>query len=309
MQTTPNADTSHPTLSPFLDYLRYERRLSLRTIDGYRRDLLAFLDWLNSNHITDPVQVDSQHIRRYAAARHQQGLAPKSLQRHLSTLRAWYRFLLREGEVRVNPADGIRAPKVKRRLPHTLDTDQVGRLLDLPGETPLDLRDRAIMELFYSSGLRLAELVGLDVTDVRGGNGLLSVTGKGRKTRRLPVGRYARTAIESWLAVRQQLAASNEPALFVSRRGGRLSPRAVEQRLRQRAIEQGMPQHLHPHMLRHSFASHLLESSGDLRAVQELLGHADIGTTQIYTHLDFQHLATVYDASHPRARRKRSQDR
>ena len=308
MQPNSDADAKPAPLSLFLDYLRYERRLSPRTIDGYQRDLLAFLDWLNGNDI-DPARVDSQHIRRYAANRHQQGLAPKSLQRHLSTLRAWYRFLLREGKVHVNPADGVRAPKVKRRLPHTLDTDQVSRLLDLPGDAPLDLRDRAIMELFYSSGLRLAELVGLDVADVRSDDGLLTVTGKGRKTRRLPVGRYAHTAIEAWLAVRPQLVAPNESALFVSRRGNRLSARTVEQRLRQRAIEQGMPQHLHPHMLRHSFASHLLESSGDLRAVQELLGHADIGTTQIYTHLDFQHLATVYDASHPRARRKRSQDR
>ena len=308
MQPKSDADAKPASLSLFLDYLRYERRLSPHTIDGYRRDLQAFLDWLNGNDI-DPARVDSQHIRRYAANRHQQGLAPKSLQRHLSTIRAWYRFLLREGKVQVNPADGVRAPKVKRRLPHTLDTDQVSRLLDLPGDAPLDLRDRAIMELFYSSGLRLAELVGLDVTDVRSDDGLLTVTGKGRKTRRLPVGRYARTAIEAWLTVRPQLVAPNESALFVSRRGNRLSARAVEQRLRQRAIEQGMPQHLHPHMLRHSFASHLLESSGDLRAVQELLGHADIGTTQIYTHLDFQHLATVYDASHPRARRKRSQDR
>ena len=308
MQPKSDTDTKPASLSLFLDYLLYERRLSPRTIDGYQRDLLAFLDWLNGNDI-DPARVDSQHIRRYAANRHQQGLAPKSLQRHLSTIRAWYRFLLREGKVHVNPADGIRAPKVKRRLPHTLDTDQVSRLLDLPGDAPLDLRDRAIMELFYSSGLRLAELVGLNVADVRSDDGLLTVTGKGRKTRRLPVGRYARTAIEAWLTVRPQLVAPNESALFVSRRGNRLSARAVEQRLRQRAIEQGMPQHLHPHMLRHSFASHLLESSGDLRAVQELLGHADIGTTQIYTHLDFQHLATVYDASHPRARRKRSQDR
>ena len=308
MQPKSDADAKPASLSLFLDYLRYERRLSPRTIDGYQRDLLAFLDWLNGNDI-DPARVDSQHIRRYAANRHQQGLAPKSLQRHLSTLRAWYRFLLREGKGHVNPADGVRAPKVKRRLPHTLDTDQVSRLLDLPGDAPLDLRDRAIMELFYSSGLRLAELVGLDVADVRSDDGLLTVTGKGRKTRRLPVGRYARTAIEAWLAVRPQLVAPNESALFVSRRGNRLSARAVEQRLRQRAIEQGMPQHLHPHLLRHSFASHLLESSGDLRAVQELLGHADIGTTQIYTHLDFQHLATVYDASHPRARRKRSRDR
>ena len=306
MKSGANNDSAHFVLAAFIDYLRYERRLSPRTIDGYRRDLTAFLDWIDQQGIEGPAKIDSQHIRRYAAVRHQQGLTPKSLQRHLSTLRAWFRFLLREGNIKANPADGIRAPKVKRRLPHTLDADQVSRLLDLPGDAPLDLRDRAIMELFYSSGLRLAELVSLDIADMHSDDGLLSVTGKGSKSRRVPVGRLAREAIDAWLEVRPQLANVSEAALFVSQRGNRLSTRSVEYRLRQRAIEQGMPQHLHPHMLRHSFASHLLESSGDLRAVQELLGHADIGTTQIYTHLDFQHLATVYDANHPRARRKKT---
>mgnify|MGYP000464678861 FL=1 len=248
--------------------------------------------------------VDSQHIRSYAATRHRQGLAPKSLQRHLSAIRAWYRFLLREGRVQTNPADGVRAPKVTRRLPHTLDADQVGRLMALAGDAPLDYRDRAIMELFYSSGLRLAELVALDVADMRSSDGLLQVLGKGRKARRVPVGRFAREAVENWLEVRPQLARKDEPALFVSQRGARLSARSVETRLRKRAIEQGMPTHVHPHMLRHSFASHVLESSGDLRAVQELLGHADISTTQVYTHLDFQHLAQVYDQAHPRSKRK-----
>ena len=306
MKSGADNDSVNSVLAPFTDYLRYERRLSPKTVDGYQRDLTAFLDWIHQQDIDDPARIDSQHIRRYAAVRHQQGLTPKSLQRHLSTLRAWFRFLLREGNVKVNPADGIRAPKVERRLPHTLDADQVGRLLDLQGDAPLDLRDRAIMELFYSSGLRLAELVSLNTADIGNDDGLLSVTGKGSKSRRVPVGRFAREAIDAWLETRPQLANSDEAALFVSQRGNRLSARSVEYRLRQRAIEQGMPQHLHPHMLRHSFASHLLESSGDLRAVQELLGHADIGTTQIYTHLDFQHLATVYDASHPRARRKKT---
>ena len=203
-----------------------------------------------------------------------------------------------------NPAEGVRAPKVRRHLPHTLDADQLGRLLELPGEDPLDHRDRAIMELFYSSGLRLAELVALDVRDVQAGDDVLEVVGKGHKSRRVPIGRFARAAIERWLAARGTLAKARETALFVSRRGTRISARAVQERLRRRAIEQGVPQHVHPHLLRHSFASHLLESSGDLRAVQELLGHADIGTTQIYTHLDFQHLAQVYDQAHPRARRK-----
>ena len=299
------APASSPALAAFLDYLRYERRLSTRTLAAYRRDLGDFLGWLAEHDIDDPARVDSQHVRSYAANRHRRGLAPKSLQRHLSAIRAWFRYLLRENRVAANPADGVRAPKVERRLPHTLDVDQLGRLLEFNGDAPLDHRDRAIMELFYSSGLRLAELVGLDVSDIQTADGLLEITGKGGKARRVPVGRMAREAIDAWLAVRSQLAISGEPALFVSQRGSRLSARSVEARLRQRAIEQGVPQHVHPHMLRHSFASHLLESSGDLRAVQDLLGHADISTTQIYTHLDFQHLAEVYDQAHPRARRKR----
>jgi len=291
-------------LGDFLDYLHYERRLSPRTLSGYRRDLEDFLHWLEGHGIADWARVDSQHVRSYAAARHRQGLSPKSLQRHLSAIRAWFRYLLRERRVAANPADGVRAPKVQRRLPHTLDADQLDRLMQLPGDAALDRRDRAIMELFYSSGLRLAELTALDVADMRSSDGLLQITGKGNKTRRVPVGRLARAAVDEWLAVRGLLVRDGEPALFVSQRGTRLSARSIEARLRQRAIEQGMPRHVHPHMLRHSFASHLLESSGDLRAVQELLGHADISTTQVYTHLDFQHLAQVYDQAHPRSRRK-----
>ena len=294
-----------PALAPFLDYLHYERRLSARTLSGYRHDLSEFLAWLQEHGGTPWVKVTGHHVRSYAAARHRQGLSPKSLQRHLSAIRAWYRFLLREGQVQTNPADGVRAPKVTRRLPHTLDADQVGHLMALAGDAPLDRRDRAIMELFYSSGLRLAELVALDISDMQDGDGLLQVFGKGGKTRLVPVGRVARQAMDNWLAVRNQLAKGDETALFVSQRGNRLSARSVEARLRLRAIEQGMPTHVHPHMLRHSFASHILESSGDLRAVQELLGHADISTTQVYTHLDFQHLAQVYDQAHPRSRRKR----
>ncbi|MCB1802764.1 MAG: tyrosine recombinase XerC [Gammaproteobacteria bacterium] len=291
------------TLTAFLDYLHYERRLSPRTVAAYRRDLDEFLTWLNDQQV-DPIRVVAAQVRAYSAYRHRRGLAPKSLQRHLSAIRAWYRYLLREGRVRVNPADGVRAPKVARHLPHTLDVDQLDRLLQLPGDAPLDRRDRAIMELFYSSGLRLSELAALDVTDLQRDDGLLEITGKGGKTRRVPVGRMARAAVDSWLETRATLAGETVTALFVSRRGSRLSTRSIEARLRQRAIEQGMPRHVHPHMLRHSFASHLLESSGDLRAVQELLGHADISTTQIYTHLDFQHLAQVYDGSHPRARKR-----
>jgi integrase/recombinase XerC len=292
-------------LRAFLDHLHYERRLSPRTLTSYRHDIEDLLAWLHDHGDLDPLTIDNRQIRAYAADRHRRGLTPKSLQRHLSAVRAWYRYLLREGRVLNNPAEGIRAPKAARRLPHTLDADQLAHLMALPGDTALDRRDRAIMELFYSSGLRLAELAALDEADVHGSDGLLQVTGKGSKTRRLPVGRLARQAVAHWLEARPRLARANESALFVSRRGGRLSARAIEDRLRKRAIQQGMPQNVHPHMLRHSFASHLLESSGDLRAVQELLGHADISTTQIYTHLDFQHLAQVYDQTHPRAKRRK----
>lgn len=306
MSGPPASQPDLAALTAFLDYLHYERRLSPRTVEAYRRDLEEFLRWLDEQDIADPSRIVAAQVRAYSAYRHRRGLAPKSLQRHLSAIRAWYRYLLREGQVEINPADGVRAPKVARHLPHTLDVDQLGRLLELPGDAPLDRRDRAIMELFYSSGLRLAELAALNVADMQRDDGLLEIVGKGGKTRRVPVGRMANAAIDAWLNVRAQLASGGEAALFVSRRGGRLSTRSIESRLRQRAIEQGMPRHVHPHMLRHSFASHLLESSGDLRAVQELLGHADISTTQIYTHLDFQHLAEVYDSSHPRARKRGS---
>lgn len=290
-------------LAPFIAYLRYERRLSPRTVQAYRRDLGDFLNWCGTHALNPTDTLDQQYIRQYAAGRHRQGLAPKSLQRHLSALRTWFRFRLREGDASSNPALGVRAPKGDRRLPATLDIDQLSHLLALPGDEPLDRRDRAIMELFYSSGLRLAELVALNVGDIAGDDDMLEVLGKGNKSRLVPVGRLARQAVDAWLQVRGQFAQLMEAGLFVSVRGTRLSARSVEARLRLRAIQQGMPMHVHPHMLRHSFASHLLESSGDLRAVQELLGHADIGTTQIYTHLDFQHLAQVYDQAHPRARR------
>ena len=292
------------TLPQFLDYLRYERRLSSRTVDAYQRDLGEYLAYCAKLDLSPWERVDQQQVRRYVAARHRDGLSGKSLQRHLSALRGLFNYLLREGRCGSNPAEGVRAPKLKQRLPATLDVDQVGHLLEIPGDGPLERRDRAIMELFYSSGLRLSELAALDRHALHSPDGLLDVLGKGGKARRVPVGRMAREAVQSWLQVRGSLADGDETALFVSQRGGRLSPRSIEQRIRLRARQQGMPRDVHPHMLRHSFASHLLESSADLRAVQELLGHADIGTTQIYTHLDFQHLAQVYDQAHPRARKK-----
>jgi len=292
-------------LNRFLGHLRHERRLSPHTLSNYARDLERIRAWCMGQQIKTWGQLDAHRIRFYAAQRHRGGIKGKSIQRELSSLRSLFNYLLREGEVDSNPVQGIRPPKVQRRLPPTMDADQLSQLLDaVPGENPLELRDHAMMELFYSSGLRLAELVALDCRDMTGEPGTLEVTGKGAKTRRVPVGRKAIQAIRHWLDVREAVAAADEPALFVSRRGGRIHPRTIQARMKLWAVKQGASHHLHPHLLRHSFASHLLESSGDLRAVQELLGHADISTTQIYTHLDFQHLARVYDAAHPRAKKK-----
>ena len=223
------------------------------------------------------------------------------MRRNLSSVRAFYKYLLTRGEVTQNPAEGITTPRTEKRLPKTLDVEQSARLVEIKGDGELAVRDRAILELMYSSGLRLAECVGLDLYSVDIRDALVTVRGKGNKTRKVPVGKYALDAVSAWLKVRPQLAALGETALFVSTRGNRLSTRSVQQRLRHWALKQGLDTHVHPHMLRHSFATHMLESSGDLRAVQELLGHADISTTQIYTNLDFQHLAGVYDQAHPRA--------
>ena len=247
----------------------------------------------------------TDEVRRYVAWRHRAGAGGKTLQRELSALRSFFRYLLREGRLGFNPAQGVRAPKSERKLPVTFEADGLCALLDqAPDEDPLALRDQAMIELFYSSGLRLAELVSVNLNDIDLEDASLEVLGKGAKRRRVPVGAQALAAVKRWREVRGLLAAADEPALFVSQRGRRIHPRTVEQRLARWAMERGAGRHLHPHLLRHSFASHLLESSSDLRAVQELLGHANIATTQIYTHLDFQHLAQVYDQAHPRARRK-----
>ncbi|WP_089727439.1 tyrosine recombinase XerC [Candidatus Thiosymbion oneisti] len=293
-------------LAAFLQHLAHERQLSDHTLSSYRRDLTRFRDWLRGAR-TDPwKRLDQQTVRSYVAWRHRGGVSGKTLQRELAALRSFYRYLLREGVVDRNPAQGVRAPKAARKLPTTLDADQLCSLLDQPDAEPLMLRDTAMIELFYSSGLRLAELVAIDIGDIDGDDATLEVTGKGAKTRRVPVGNQALKAIGRWLKVRGNYAATDQKALFVSRRGNRIHPRTVQQRLQHWALARGATRNLHPHLLRHSFASHLLESSGDLRAVQELLGHSDIGTTQIYTHLDFQHLAQVYDQAHPRARKKDS---
>jgi len=247
--------------------------------------------------------VDMQQVRAYAAWRHRAGTSGRSLQRTLSALRVLFRYLASEGQIRTNPAQHVRAPRAPRKLPLVLDVDQMDRLLAIKTSDPLALRDRAIMELAYSSGLRLSELVSLNVSNLDLPERLADITGKGGKERKTPVGRIACKVLTRWLEARSGLAAMDETALFVGRGGKRLTPRTIQYRMRDWARRLGINQHVHPHMLRHAFASHLLESSGDLRAVQELLGHSDISTTQIYTHLDFQHLAQIYDKAHPRAKK------
>jgi integrase/recombinase XerC len=291
-------------IDAFLRHLTTERRLSPHTVVAYRRDLRCFTSFLARENVTRWTAVDSFVIRRFAAECHRQGTSPRSIARRLSAVRTLFGYLLREGMVKGNPALGIQAPKGSRRLPVTLDADQMARLLNLSSNDLLAVRDVAILELLYSSGLRLAELVSLDLGDVDLRDATVRVTGKGAKTRIVPVGRHARRAVSAWLERRCEIAGHDEPAMFVGRRGERLKSRAIQSRVKRWAQLQGAPVAVHPHLLRHSFASHLLESSGDLRGVQELLGHANISTTQIYTHLDFQHLAHIYDQAHPRARRK-----
>ena len=295
-------------LDDFLDYLAVERRYAHHTLAAYRRDLAVFRQFVEGASLHRWQDLTPADIRRFLTAEHRRGLAGRSLQRRLSAVRRFLDFLCARGPLAANPAKGIRAPKARQRLPKTLDTDQAAHLMEIPGDGPLAARDRAMLELTYSSGLRLAELVGLNAGDIDLQEGVVPVTGKGGKTRHLPVGRKARDALARWLEHRGQLAEAGETALFVSRQGQRLSPRAVQARMAEHARRQGLDRHVHPHMLRHSFASHLLESSGDLRAVQELLGHSQLSTTQVYTHLDFQHLAEVYDHAHPRARRKTRSD-
>jgi len=292
-------------LDRFLDYLCDERNASPATRTAYRRDLGRFLAFVRREGITDWQAVDADHVQRFVAAEHRRGLSARSLARMLSAVRALFTWLLREGRARRNPASDIRAPRAARPLPRALEVEEVERLLAVPGDDTLARRDRALLELFYSAGLRLAELAGLDVTALDLDEGVARVLGKGARTRIVPVGGPARAALGAWLSVRGAWAPADQEALFVTRAGRRLSRRAIQQRVSAWAARLGLPRHVHPHMLRHSFATHVLESSGDLRAVQELLGHADIATTQVYTHLDFSHLAEVYERSHPRARRTR----
>jgi integrase/recombinase XerC len=288
----------------FLNGLKTERRLSEHTVKAYQRDLGAFLRFCEREGLAHLAELNPYLIQGFAAEAHRRGLAPRSIARRLSAVRSFLNCLIEQGRLTTNAASDVSAPKPSKRLPGTLDADQVAELLESSAEDPLSIRDHAMLELFYSSGLRLAELVNLDLVDLDFADQTVRVTGKGNKTRVLPVGRHALEAIQRWLPLRLGMADDAEEALFVSRNGRRLAARSVQARLSRWSKAKGSARHLHPHLLRHSFATHLLESSGDLRAVQELLGHASISTTQVYTHLDFQHLASSYDRAHPRARRR-----
>ncbi|WEN15499.1 tyrosine recombinase XerC [Rhodanobacter sp. AS-Z3] len=285
----------------WLARLADERHASPHTTAGYRRDLAKLLRFMHEGNIGSFEALDTNRMRSFVAGEHRAGLAPKSLQRLLSSCRSLFRQLSREGLLAHDPLLGIRGPKVRRKLPQVLDVDEASALVETDSGGKLAVRDRAMLELFYSSGLRLSELVGLRWLDLSLDDGEVRVLGKGSKTRIVPVGRHAIAALRA-LGAEQGMPADGP--VFRGRGNAPINPRTVQLRMKTLALQQGIPKHIHPHLLRHTFASHMLESSGDLRAVQELLGHADIATTQIYTHLDFQHLAKVYDAAHPRARRK-----
>lgn len=294
-------------IDAFVRHLEFERRLSKETCKHYRRDIDTLQSWCDETGIGRWSDLDGEHLRSYSAACFRRGLSARSIQRRLSAARTFFRYLLREKHVRCNPVQSVSAPRGAKRLPENLDADRMARLLEIPGDGPLVDRDRAILELLYSSGLRLAELTDLNLGDVDMQDATVRVTGKGNKDRIVPVGRHALKALRQWHASRSALAGAEEPALFVSNRGTRISRRSVQARVTHWAKRQGMDTNVYPHLFRHSFATHVLESSHDLRGVQELLGHANIATTQVYTHLDFQHLAQIYDKTHPRARKK-SQD-
>ena len=304
MPTAPPTEAVPAPVEAFLAHLAGERQVSAHTLDAYRRDLAALGAWAQPRD-TKVDALDGEQLRAFIADEHRRGCAPKTLQRRLSACRSFYGWLLRHGRIAANPTAGLRAPKAPRKLPQVLDPDEAKTLVETPVDAPLGLRDRALLELFYSSGLRLSELCGLRWAQVDLDDGLVTVHGKGSRERVVPVGSHARAALGEW---RASTGARNEDPVFPGRGGASITPRAVQLRVRQLAERQGLFKQVHPHMLRHSFASHILESSGDLRGVQELLGHADLSTTQIYTHLDYQHLAKVYDAAHPRARRKRGAD-
>ena len=289
----------------FVLHLEQERRMSIHTVSAYQRDLNRCIVFMEEHDLLMWNVMKTKQVRLFIAQLNREGLSGRSIQRHLSSLRSFYRYLIREEKVLTNPAQVVQAPKAGKRLPSTLDVDQVSGLLDhVDQESFIGCRDKAMMELFYSSGLRLAELARLDCRDIDLADKLVYVTGKGNKARVLPIGGQALKAIQLWLETRDKEGLFEAVALFITKQGRRLGVRSIQQRLKYWGKKQGISDHVHPHRLRHAFASHMLEATGDLRAVQELLGHADISTTQVYTHVDFQHLAKVYDGAHPRAKNK-----
>ena len=292
-----------PFVSDFLSHLIRERRLSPHTAEAYAHDVRMLME-LTQEQESALQDLQIHQIRRFVARLHGRGLGGKSLARMLSAWRGFFNYLARDHGFTRNPCAGVRPPKSPKSLPKALSPDEATRLVSFPQSDPLAVRDRAMFELLYSSGLRLSELTSLSLGDVSFADATVRVIGKGNKTRVVPVGSHALRALQAWLPVRESLRRRNETALFLNQRGDAISPRTVQSRLKAWGIKQGLPSHVHPHMLRHSFASHVLQSSGDLRAVQEMLGHASISTTQVYTHLDFQYLAKVYDQAHPRAKRK-----
>lgn len=298
--------TAEQQLNSFLDYLRIERQVSPHTLKSYQRDLAQLKNYCLTSEIESWKALEAQHIRAHITQRHRSGLSGASLQRELSAIRSLFNYLLKHDWTEHNPAKTVRAPKTPRKLPEVLDVDQLTSMLTVAPDSALQHRDLAMWELLYSSGLRVSELAGLDLQDIDLEDQTVWVrSGKGGKDRIVPVGRVAIRAITQWLQIRASLISINQPALFISQRGNRISIRNVQARLEKWGRQQGLQEQVHPHMLRHSFATHMLESSGDIRAVQELLGHSQISTTQIYTQLDFQHLANVYDQAHPRAKRNK----
>ncbi len=291
-------------LEAYLLSLEHERQVSPHTVQGYQRDLSKLQDFVEQQNAGGYETLSPAIARQFPARLHASGLGGKSIQRALSAARGFYQFLIESGKASNNPFIEVRAPRAQKKLPDTLNVDEIEQLLSAMPENALGKRDKAIIELIYSAGMRLSELTGVNVIDATRATDMISVMGKGKKQRLVPVGRKAKEAIKDWLNIRSSLANANEAGLFVSQRGTRISARTIQARLEYWSRRIGLDRKLHPHMLRHSFASHILESSGDLRAVQELLGHANISTTQIYTHLDFQHLAQVYDKAHPRARKR-----
>ena len=285
----------------FLYRLSQEGSLGKATQDAYKRDLNALVEWCQHQGTDGLDQIDTHTIRAFAASEHRRGLSPRSIQRRISGCRRFFRSLRQQGLIKTDPSDGVKAPKVRRKLPETLDIDQIMALLEIPDDSDLAIRDRAMLELFYASGLRVSELVALKWQDLDLTEGLVRVLGKGNKERLVPVGRHALAALSRWRSLQPE----NTVHIFTNPKGRHLTVRALQKRVAYWSERQGLDQHVHPHQLRHSFASHILQSSGDLRAVQELLGHANLTTTQIYTHLDYQHLAKVYDQTHPRAKKSK----